>query len=273
MTPNRYPGINPHLNSALQQNHWKSFHTAHLAHLAESIEILLPPNYYTILEDSLQMSLESDAGKYAVADIMIRQHEPTVAPGTAITEMIPTAPTLTLDVFDDDAFVPSIMIYQNNRPITRIELLSPANKWLGTHHDPYMKKRKATLVNKVRLVEIDYLHESPPLSLRLPAYCDGESGAYPYMIIVSDPTKTIDGMDVYGFGVLDTIPIIPIPLEDTDKVIVDFGAVYQRTFNSSRFFSDILTDYRQPPIKLSRYTPDDRAQILQHMAKIAEKPA
>jgi hypothetical protein len=43
---NRYPGINPHLNSALQQKSWKTFHIAHITHLSEDIAVHLPKGYF-----------------------------------------------------------------------------------------------------------------------------------------------------------------------------------------------------------------------------------
>jgi hypothetical protein len=271
MTANRYPGINPHLNSALQQQDWKGFHTAHLAHLAEAIDAQLPANYYAVLEDSIQMNVWHDAGKYTVADILVRQRDPNKLPesGTAVAVAEIAEPTLVFDVFEDDAFVPSVMIYHQDRPITRIELLSPANKYPGSHYRDYIRKREATLHDGLRLVEIDYLHEQSPVLSLLPSYPDRDEGALPYMILVSDPTKVFDGGMMYGFGVLDKLPVIVIPLEDKEGVVIDFGAVYQRTFGSSRFFREVLTRYNELPARFSRYSPEDQARIQQQMASFA----
>jgi len=40
---NLCPGINPHLNSALQQRNggWKSFHAYHLIHMADQLNAIL----------------------------------------------------------------------------------------------------------------------------------------------------------------------------------------------------------------------------------------
>ncbi len=42
---NQYPGVNPHLNSALQQpgGGWKGFHSKHITHLAAYLDDVLPP--------------------------------------------------------------------------------------------------------------------------------------------------------------------------------------------------------------------------------------
>jgi hypothetical protein len=54
-----YPGINPHLNSALQQHggDWKSFHAFHLVHIAGVLNRIMPLNYSAKAEESLQISV------------------------------------------------------------------------------------------------------------------------------------------------------------------------------------------------------------------------
>lgn len=238
MTHNRYPGINPHLNSALQQKDWKGFHNLHLAHLLESIIPLLPKGYYARLEDSLQLS----ARNFTVgtgADIVIRSRGRQDA-ATSPAQMQLSEPTLLMEVFESEEFVPAVVIYAGDTPVTRIELLSPANKRSGSHHPEYLARREATLRAGLRLVEIDYLHASRPVLARLPSYPDEHPGATLYMIIVADPRKVLDGMAVFGFGILDKLPIIEIPLDNTDVFVLDFGPVYQRTFNTNPFYYEIL---------------------------------
>src|SRR5690606_31840147 len=108
----------------------------------------------------------------------------------------------------------SIMIYhaKGGKPITRIELLSPANKPQGSHYGTYLVKRDETLRAGLRLIEMDYLHETRPILPGIPSYADGEQDAFPYHIIVSDPRPTFhEGkVNVYSFGVMDALPVIDI---------------------------------------------------------------
>ena len=77
---------------------------------------------------------------------------------------------------EEEETLTGLVIYQAGegsvlgRPITRIELLSPANKPPGSHHEQYMVKRLETLKSGLRLVELDYLHESHPVIQALPSY-------------------------------------------------------------------------------------------------------
>jgi len=71
----------------------------------------------------------------------------------------------------------------------------------------------------LRLVEIDYLHERRPIDPRLPTY-PSNPDSYPYYILVSDPRPTyFSGKTAfYGFGVMDALPVIDVPLSDEDVV-------------------------------------------------------
>lgn len=269
MTRNRYPGINPHFNSYLQHvKGWKGFHSAHLVHLSEAIDPALPPGYYTTLEDSLQFSAKNER---TGSDILVVRKSDAPESTPAVQPAIST-PTLMLSVFEDDEFVPAVVIYRGDAPVTRLELLSPANKPPGSHHDSYIKKREDTLLEGLRLVEIDYLHECRPIIDRIPSYLHQDKDAYPYYIAVSDPRR-IYGLHIFGFGILDKLPTLAIPLDGEDVVEIDFNQVYHHTFNSRAEFYDIRTDETQPPPNLSAYSPSDQTLILQHMAKINTTPS
>jgi len=115
---NQYPGINPHLNSALQARSWRGFHTLHLADLVRLLDDVLPPNYFTASEESLQI---------------------TPVDAMPLVESIP----------DEDQLSGLVIYHRMNdgesQPVTRIELLSPANKAGGSHNGQYLIKREASL--------------------------------------------------------------------------------------------------------------------------------
>lgn len=242
---NLYPGINAHLNSFLQHEAggWRSFHAEHIIDLCGSIDRELPANYYVRSQFSLQ--------------------------GSEFEENFAEA---------EDSLI-GLVIYQmgeqrsSDVPITRIELLSPANKPGGSHYEQYILKRQQTLESGLRLVEIDDLHETPPIIDVLPDYSKGETDAYPYIIIISDPRPTLEkGLTkVYAFHVAQKLPKLNLPLAGADVVKVDFGAVYNHTFESSRFFL-MIVDYEQNPTALERYSEKDRAWIEQHLAALRNPP-
>lgn len=238
---NLYPGVNPHLNSFLQQPNggWKGFHNLFLAQIYAALEQRLPAAYYVANEQSLQIGIY------------------------------------------DAEYVASLVIYRMveggfpGEPVTRIELLSPANKAPGSDYALYLMKREETLYSGLRLVEIDLLHERRPILRAVPSYPDREANASPYSITINDPRPTFQqGMArIYTFGVLDPLPALDIPLDDDDTVTVDFGAAYHATVNNSRLFRSILVDYEQLPAPFDAYAPDDQQRIREFMAKLADEMA
>lgn len=188
----------------------------------------------------------------------------------------PTAVIAMQEALDPEDLLNSSVIYKVDgenllgTPVARVELLSPANLPGGSHHSLYLEKRTQTLQSGLRLVEIDYLHERRPVLSILPSYRDREANAFPYMILVNDPHPTLkEGqISVYDVGIDDRLPRIRVPLLDEDAVIVDFGAIYNMTFASLKFFA-LVVDYEQEPPQFDRYTPADQGRIRDLMADIA----
>lgn len=281
---NLYPGINAHLNSFKQntQGEWESFHNLHVSHLYEAFEQQLPSGYFPRIERSLQIGvIDFEIGTRrqnpTKPDVTVyRRTSAVVGESAAVTQVSIPMRTLSLpETVEYDESITSLVIYQIEKasllgtPITRIELLSPANKPGGSHYGQYFVKRGDTLKSGLRLVEIDYLHQTPPIISALPSYPRKEAGAYPYVILVSDPRPTFEQglVDDYSFGVDTQIPIIDVPLAGTETLRVDFGAVYNHTFGIPRFYHSLI-DYAQDPPAFDRYTEADRERIQQLLAKI-----
>jgi hypothetical protein len=280
MSKNQYPGINPHLNSYLQHvKGWKGFHGRHITHIGDELEKALPDAYYIAQEESLQLSVQSPPAGNGTThrtepDILVlRQKE--VPAGKVAVQIETDTPTLTLVALEESDLT-AVVIYETatNEPVTRIELLSPANKFPGSHHRTYRNKRLETLLSGINLVEIDYLHAQPPVDQRLPSYLKRDENAFPYMILVTNPhPNPLDGqLAMYGFGVMSRLPRVAIPLLGRETVALDFGMVYETTFNSLRTYTTIYTDTRTEPARFEIYRDADQALIRQQMAIIAAPP-
>ena len=237
---NPYHGINAHLHSVLQtiEDGWSEFHGGHICHIAEDINRLLPCAYVVMLEKSWQFRdpIEDEEATYSA--VAIRQ----VTSNNQIGEVV-----------------------------AWLELLLPSNKRGGSGEAQYQHKRTQALHGGIVLIELDYLHHSPPIMRRIPSYPDADEGAYPYYISLTDPRPNLkEGrLKVYGFGVDVPIPTIEIPLLDGDKITVNFDAIYQRTFTSLRAYS-LRADYDQLPQPLGAYHPQDREKIEQVIKRAHE---
>lgn len=288
---NQYTGINAHLHSSLQNDvdAWGVFHGTHITLLAMEIDGLLPPGYIAEPERGLQIKayhpvtgdeIRAERAKRRRPDITIYETTPT--PASTPTNTIPgniTAPTLEVPAvesltLDDEAYLMGIAIrkVEDNalgRAVTWFELLSPTNKPGGTGYHQYLEGRENTLRSGIVLVELDYLHQSPPVIGTIPSYPDREAGAYPYHIAVTNPNPNLrEGrLRVYGFNVNSPMPVIPIPLAESDEFTLDFGAAYQRTFESLSAFSQRV-DYETPPERFDSYTEADQERIQQVMTNV-----
>jgi hypothetical protein len=273
---NLYPGINAHLNSYLQNEPgaWRSYHSEHIVDIRRVLSEYLPPGYLALSEKGLQIA-EIQVGSLTrsrlnIPDVTVYQSSGSTAqnpPSTLLaTPPVETLPITTM-IIDDD-YLSGVVIYRASegslpgKPVTRLELLSPANKVGGSHHETYVLRRSETLQASLCLVEIDYLHQTPPITHALASYPAQEAGAYPYTVLVSDPRPTLEQGKtyVYGFGVDSPLPVVTVPLAGADNVLLDLGAAYNRTFESSPFFQ-MLADYELNPPQFERYTPADRERI------------
>jgi hypothetical protein len=230
---NRYPRINPHLNShLLHVGGWEDFHTCHVNDMRCKLAELLPDHYTAQLCDSLQVA----------------------SPG-----MVDAGKTLS-----------SIVVMRLEKPITRIELLTPLNKPTCIHAAKYRVQRETCLNNGMHLVEIDYIHSCPPLLPRIPSYPDRETGAFPYMVLRTDCGTRLTF--IHSTGVLEPVPEIPIPLFALTVIWLDLGEVYNITFSSNQAFYEVFTDYTREPVNFDAYNDADKTLIREHMAKIASSP-
>lgn len=285
---NLYPGVNPHLNSALQSTggDWHSFHNSCIERMADVLEQVLPAGYYPFTEEGLHLNRVDTRTGFLISptqrnrpDVLInRQSVQAAARPTASSVGTPTLTLPVLDEIPDDDLLMSVVVFSlekagRGEPITRIELLSPANKPGGGHYNQYMLNRKLTLQSGLRLVEIDWLHETRPIISRMPSYPAGDAQSFPYSILISDPRPSIyEGVtQVYSFHIKDALPLVNIPLEGEDVATVDFGEIYNITFQQRYAYHTVLTDYTQKPVRFETYRNEDQQYILQRMAEISEE--
>jgi hypothetical protein len=287
---NQYQGINAHLHSSLQgtAGGWEGFHGNHITHLAEAINASLPSSYLVDSRPALQIReydpVEGARFRRLSPDIAIYEAGTPVSSSEWPSSETASTPTMTLSAletldFDSDLYLRAVIIWKAGRsksgkpgkPVTWIELLSPTNKPGGTGYVQYIQERATVLREGMVLVEVDYLHETRSPISRLPSYPGGESGAHPYTITVSDPRPTLqDGRtDVYGFDVDAPLPIIDLPLAGKHTVQVNFGQVYNRTFESLAAYS-YRVNYAQPPERLETYREADQARIEARLAAVLD---
>lgn len=287
---NQYYGVNAHLQSFFQAHGgWESFHTKFISYLSDAISDRLPPGYLVNIAQSLQIrEFHPDADEGIIArprpDAAIYRTE-TPSSTTPETEALSAGKVSALVVPviatmdpDEDLYYLAIKIYRPvedtywGRPVTQIELLSPSNK-KDAGLAQYRDKRNLVLRSGLRLVEVDFLHETPPPFRGVPHYPD-DPDVTPYRISVSNPNPTVEAgfTHTYRLNIDVASPAITIPLEGEDAFDLDFGAIYDQTFASMSAYS-IRVDYTQLPERFETYNPADQEHIRQVMARAASAPS
>jgi Protein of unknown function (DUF4058) len=283
---NAYRGVNAHLMSFFQTyDGWEGFHNKHIGDLGAFITRILPDGYVVDTEKSLQLlEIHPDTGERVrrpKPDATLYQYERSAMPQRAPSAQHDASATLvqpiiaTIDLLEELMNYSALLIYRLQpdailgQPLTRIELLSPTNKF-GDGYLQYSEKRIATFKSGLNLVEIDYLHETDPVVKGVPSYARREVNAYPYHITISHPLPTLQAgkATTYGFGIDVPIPTLNIPLDDDNTFVVDFNAVYHLTYESMKSYS-LRVDYGQQPAHFDAYTPDDQARIIECMGRVS----
>jgi len=285
---NQYHGVNAHLHSYLQQHHdWSMFHSEHITDLLRALQAVLPPEsgYLVVSEKSLQIARDDlltgdltasrtipDVGIYKTGGMSSASLSSGLKPAT------PGATLSLMDTFSEPENVTGVVIYRRTEesvfgtPVTRIELLSPANKPPGTYYRQYIAKREETLLGGINLVELDYLHQQRSPLASLPSYPKGEAKAYPYVIVVGKPHPTLaEGkLDIYGFRVDDPIPAIAIPLDGAETVTLNLNGTYNHTFGATAVYGLRIVDYETLPEGFDSYDAVDQQRIRDCMARVTK---
>lgn len=275
---NQYRGINAHLHSYWQAEHkWNRFHNVHVSDLMKRLQVdLYPMGYIAQIEDSLQIRRIGDDVNAPKADIIISDLEPANRSKMPLQPRTSTLviEDLLIDELDIDHPYSAIVIREREsdhaEPVAWIELLSPTNKGETRDARTYYGKRWALLESGIVFVELDYLHETPPTFEKISDYTRGDEGSQPYRIMILDSRLDFrqGPVELEEFGV-DTVPFpLNIPLNGSDKVKVDFAAVYQTTFEEARYGYSPDLDYHQLPVHFDRYSRVDQERIVARMLAI-----
>lgn len=124
--------------------------------------------------------------------------------------------------------------------VTVIELLSPTNKTPGERND-YLAKRDSLLDAGVNLLELDLLRGGRriPTSEPLPP-----GDHYAFLSRAAYPAE----VSVFSWSLRDRLPTLPVPLRSAEAdVMVDFQAVFDRTFDEGGFGYRLRYDARLAP--------------------------
>jgi len=226
--PSPFPGMDPWLE---REPIFSDFHDRFLMCLSEAINALLPDGYFsatnTIVWDEENQRREPDVSLFGK-----RESE---SYGVALAEV----PGLTMlaELEEIEQRFLEIRTGDNERLVTAIELLSPANKAARSHgRKAYMAKQEELAAAGVTLVEFDFLRAGLHTTLVKREHLERLSGStFDYHVAVTQfrPNTRFHGAAI---RLCDRLPTIGLPLDrGVPPVIVDLQAVLDRAYDTGRY--------------------------------------
>lgn len=232
-----FPGMDPFLE---QPAFWSDFHATFVNYWREAVADLLPPNYEATLGERVYLvERDPDERKLGYPDVALTHGEiplgtqPQASGQTATLEPV----TIPLTMLEGPRETYIEILYQPERSlVTALELLSPANKQLPGRVE-YLAKRRALLLQKVHLVELNLLiggHRLPFEKPLPPANC--------YYFLSRDEDRP--DCQVYHWSLRDPLPTLPVALKHPDPdIYIDLGAVFATVYERGKFFRRV--DYHR----------------------------
>jgi hypothetical protein len=130
----------------------------------------------------------------------------------------------------------------DERVVTVIEVLSPANKRPGAGRELYLRKQTEVLASDVSLVEVDLLRAGES-TVALPPELAGEA---PYRVVVSRASDR-EARELYAVPLRSRLPRVAVPLvAGVPDVVLDLGAVLHQVYDRGTFGRRL--DYAAAPL-------------------------
>ena len=129
----------------------------------------------------------------------------------------------------------------DNRLVTLLEVVNPANKTTPAGRQAYLDKRKEAITQRAAIVEIDLVMQGKPT---LPYSRDGLP-EFDHAVSVTRASAP-DRYEIYTATIQKRLPKFKLPLAADDRdALLDLQAAFTRAYDLGGFASSI--DYKGPP--------------------------
>lgn len=251
--PSPFAGIDPYIEA---QGFWEGFHAGFVTYCRDALNDTLPENYVAELDEHFRLvDLSGLEPKLIIPDVAIVKDDSSASGGArgrkkggGALALKPVRVPLPRAKMEVRGIWIEVRRLPDRTAIAVIEVLSPTNK-LRDGFFEYSLKRRATIRQKVHLIEFDFLlgGKRLPMGRSLPP---GD-----YYALVSRADRRPDS-DVYAWTVRDPLPRVPVPLAGADPdVMLDLGPIFDTAYERGRYAR--LIDYAAPLALLRK--PADRA--------------
>jgi len=214
MMPSPFPGMAPYL-----ERHWGDVRTSLMVYARNQLNPQLPDDLQALVQESLTVQIDGDKTRDIYPDVRIVEDVEAPWSDAAPAAVAPLAePLLKVDESRVERHLEIVDTSEGDRPITAIEVPSPANKVGADGRAAYHKKQREYLDSGVNLVEIDLLRQGE-FVLAVPEHMIKPKYRTPYRVCIR--RSRAPGMaEFYRAALREPLPNIPIPLRPTDREVV-----------------------------------------------------
>lgn len=236
--PTPFPGMDPYLE---RPDLWPNVHSSLIVALRDDLAPRLRPRYYVSVEERTYLLESGELTFAARPDVsVVGESKPTYGSTTAQETVAPEPVTVELPMPDviRERYL-EIRLVKDDKVVTVLEILSPANKHPGQGRTLYERKRLALLGSRTHLVELDLLRAGEPLAMH------GAGQPSHYHILISREEKR-PFADLIPFSIRQSIPTFHLPLlPDDEEPTVNVGQLLHELYDRAGY--DLRLDYASEP--------------------------
>jgi hypothetical protein len=231
-----FPGMDPYLEHPLL---WPGIHVQLMVALANHLQPLIEPRYVASVEE--RVFIEGPQ-RQVIPDVLLKK---TSAPGgtTAVAEHATDTPVvLEVDNLEiHETYLRILDLYNEQKLVALIEVLSPTNKSRGPGRKSYRAKQKETRARDCHIVEIDLLRRGRHV-LSIPKWRAESLKPYHSLVCVSRwPLR--HRFELYPRQLRERLPRINLPLAEPDAdVTLDLQAVLEQVYCDGRYMRRVRYD-------------------------------
>lgn len=243
-----FPGMDPYIEAC---GLWGDFHDDLINEIKRALSREVPERYLVRTGERSYLVLVESEGKESrpfIPDVRIttkrgRRKQVRAKGSLALAEPGAADEPITMRAFIEEEQRESFIEIYEARPeqrlVTTIEVLSPANKQPGSPgRELYLRKRHAVLLADVNLVEIDLLRGGQ----RMPMLDPWPPSSY---VMLVARAKKPQSCQVWPGDAIRPLSPIPVPLAKPDPdVPLNLQPMIDAIYERSRYAQSI--DYRQP---------------------------
>jgi len=227
-----FPGMDPYLEHPVL---WEGFHARLIPEIADQLQPRLDPRYIATVEERVFV----EGPQRRIPDVWVQKTSGPEARVKAAGTETDTAVILEVDDLEiRQKRIEILDLYNQEKLVAVIELLSPTNKTPGPGRESYVKKQQEILERDCHLLEIDLLRHGEH-TLSIPEWRLQEVRPFQYLVCVSRwPQRK--RFELYPRTLQQRLPRVRLPLVEPDAdVLLDLQAAVEDVYARARYWKRI----------------------------------